>query len=244
VILSSEGFDLHYDLHGEGEPLLWLHGGMGHGADWQYIFAAPPAGFRLIAPDLRGHGRSTGAGPAYSFRQSAVDMFALLDHLALDRVKVIGLSGGGITAMHMATMDPLRVSAMVTVSAPTTFPEQARAIQRVFSETMLSEDERVRMRARHTRPGQLDALLSQVRAFADGDDPNFTPDILATVAADTLIVFGDRDPLYPVSIAFDLYQAIPSAALWIVPNAGHGPVFGAHAARFAETAGAFLAGRL
>jgi pimeloyl-ACP methyl ester carboxylesterase len=236
--------EIHYDSHGDGEPLLWLHGGLGHGADWTFIFKEPPAGFQLIAPDLRGHGRSTGAGPAYSFQQSAADMFALLDQLQIERIRVIGLSGGGITALHMATMQPERVAALVTVSAPTAFPEQAKAIQRVYSESMLPDAERSRLRERHRRAGQIDTLFSQVREMPEGGDPNFTPDVLMTISAPTLIVFGDRDPLYPISIAFELYQAIPNASLWVVPNGGHGPVFGSHAARFVETAVSFLSGRL
>src|SRR5881227_2811482 len=144
MMIETGGMQLHYDVHGDGEPLLWLHGGMGHGADWRYIFRDAPAGYRLIAPDLRGHGRSTGASATYSFRQSGIDMFALLDHLRIERVKIIGLSGGGIAALHMATIAPARVAAMVPVSAPTRFPDQARAIQRIYSEAMLSEAERVR----------------------------------------------------------------------------------------------------
>jgi pimeloyl-ACP methyl ester carboxylesterase len=65
---------------------------------------------------------------------------------------------------------------------------------------------------------------------------------LRTISAETLIVFGDHDPLYPVSLAFDVHAAIPSSYLWVVPNGGHGPVFGAGAARFVETATAFLRG--
>jgi pimeloyl-ACP methyl ester carboxylesterase len=242
MMLDINGMQLHYELFADGEPLLWLHGSMGHGADWQYIFATPPAGYRLIAPDLRGHGRSTGAGATYSFKQSALDIFALLDHLQVARVKVIGLSGGGITALHMATLQPARVAAMVIISAPASFPEQARAVQRVFSEAMLTEPERAQMRQRHLREGQWDTLLAQVRAFADSDDPNFTPADLATISADTLIVFGDRDPLYPISAAVHLRGAIPRSWLWVVPNGGHGPVFGANAPRFVETALAFFRG--
>src|SRR5215510_8980775 len=106
---------LHYDVEGDGEPLLWLHGGMGHGPDWKFIFKSPPAGHRVIAPDLRGHGRSTGATPTYSFKQSAVDAFALLDHLGVERIKIIGLSGGGISALHMATLDPGRVASAIAI---------------------------------------------------------------------------------------------------------------------------------
>jgi pimeloyl-ACP methyl ester carboxylesterase len=242
MLIETGGMELHYDVHGEGEPLLWLHGGMGHGPDWKYIFPAPPAGYRLIAPDLRGHGRSTGAGPIYSFEQSARDVFALLDHLQIDRVKVIGLSGGGITALHMATLERERVAAMVVISAPAAFPPQARAIQRVFSEAMLSDVERAMMRDRHTREGQMDTLVAQVHAFADGHDPDFTRADLATITAETLIVFGDRDPLYPVAAAFELREGIPRSWLWVVPNGGHGPVFGPAAPLFVETALAFLGG--
>ena len=55
-------------------------------------------------------------------------------------------------------------------------------------------------------------------------------------------MFGDRDPLYPVSLAFELHEGIPHSYLWIVPNGGHGPVFGPRAARFAETALEFVRG--
>jgi pimeloyl-ACP methyl ester carboxylesterase len=108
---------------------------------------------------------------------------------------------------------------------------------------MLSDAERASMRQRHARPGQLDRLFSQIRAFADGDDPSFTPEQLGTIEADTLIVFGDRDPLYPVSLATDLRAAIPRSWLWVVPNGGHGPVFGHAAPMFAAMALTFLGGR-
>ena len=71
---------------------------------------------------------------------------------------------------------------------------------------------------------------------------SFTPPHLGTITAQTLIVFGDRDPLYPVSLAFELRAAIPGSHLWVVPNGGHGPVFGEWGPRFAETALSFLRG--
>ena len=59
MVIEINGFELHWEETGEGEPLLWLHGAMGCGADWRHIFKEPPAGYRVIAPDLRGHGSST-----------------------------------------------------------------------------------------------------------------------------------------------------------------------------------------
>lgn len=242
MVLVVNGMQLHYERHGEGKPLLWLHGGMGHGPDWRFIFAAEPPGYQLIAPDLRGHGRSTGARATYSFRQSALDMLDLLDHLRIGPVKIIGLSGGGITALYLAILDPGRVEAMVVISAPPRFPAQARAIQRQYSFEMLSEDEKARMRERHRREGQIEILFAQVRAFADGNDPDFTREDLARITADTLIVFGDRDPLYPLALAVELREGIRRSWLWVVPNGGHGPVFGAAAPLFVETALGFLSG--
>jgi pimeloyl-ACP methyl ester carboxylesterase len=122
---------------------------MGAGPDWKYIFKEPPAGFRLIAPDLRGHGASTNPSGEFSFRQAARDVVALLRHLGLDAVKAIGVSGGGITLLHMATAAPACIESMVIVSAPPYFPAQARVLQRQTSESMFDEFQMDLMRKRH-----------------------------------------------------------------------------------------------
>src|SRR5581483_2423578 len=91
---------------------------------------------------------------------------------------------------------------------------------------------------------QILALWAQGNAFKDSyTDMNFTPPYLSTIKARTLIVHGDRDPLYPISLALEMYTAIPRAYLWVIPNGGHGPIFGELAERFVETALAFLGGR-
>jgi pimeloyl-ACP methyl ester carboxylesterase len=242
--LERNGARLHYEICGDGEPLLWLHGFMGAGPDWQYIFKRPPAGYRLIAPDLRGHGASTNPSNAFSFREAAGDVAALLRHLNIQRIKAIGLSGGGITLLHLATAEPTALASMVVVSAPPYFPLQTRALQRQTSAAMFSDVEMDLMRRRHKHgEAQIEALFAHSRALADTwDDVNFTPPYLSTITAETLIVFGDRDPLYPVSLAFELHAAIPASHLWVVPNGGHGPVFGNHSSRFSETALSFLEG--
>jgi pimeloyl-ACP methyl ester carboxylesterase len=245
MILKANGADLHYETVGEGEPLLWLHGFMGAGSDWKYIFEAePPTGYQLIAPDMRGHGASTNPSGTFSFRQVARDTLMVLDHLRIDRVKGIGLSGGGIALLHLATAAPARVRSMVLVSAPPYFPDQARAIQRQSSPAMMSAFDMELMHQRHTYgEPQIDKLFAYSRAMADTyDDVNFTVQDLSTITAEALIVFGDRDPLYPVSIAFELHRAISHSYLWVVPNGGHGPVFGDAAPAFSKTALSFLRG--
>ena len=149
MIADIDGCQIHYEVRGDGDPLLLLHGGLGAGADWQYVFPDDPIGFRLILPDMRGHGHSTNPSGEFTFRQAALDVFALLDRLGIGAVKAIGLSGGGITLLHMSTLQPSRIAAMVLVSAPPYFPAQARAVQANFTEEMLRETERRAMRRRH-----------------------------------------------------------------------------------------------
>jgi pimeloyl-ACP methyl ester carboxylesterase len=93
---------------------------------------------------------------------------------------------------------------------------------------MIGDTEMARMRERHKGgEQQIDWIIAQTRAMAEiYDDVNFLPPLLGTITARTLIVFGDSDPLYPVSLAFELRSAIPDSSLWVVPNGGHGPVFG------------------
>ena len=83
---------------------------------------------------------------------------------------------------------------------------------------------------RRSHPGgdaQIKALLASTTAFADSyDDLNFTPALLSTIDARTLIVQGDADPLYPVELSIDMAKAIPRSKLWIIPGGGHGPVIG------------------
>jgi pimeloyl-ACP methyl ester carboxylesterase len=236
---------LYYEERGDGEPLLLLHGGTGIGADWTLVFTGgDPVGFRVIVPDLRGHGRSTNPSRAFTFRQAAQDMFALLDRLGVQRVKAIGLSMGAKTLLHMATEQPSRVDAMVLVSATPYFPAEARAAMARITVDAFSDAEWARQRQRHVHgDDQIRMLYEQMRGLKDShDDMAFTPRRLATITARTLIVHGDRDPLYPVELALEMYRSIPSSALWVVPNGGHGPIFGAMAAPFVDAAIDYVSG--
>jgi pimeloyl-ACP methyl ester carboxylesterase len=216
----------------------------GCGADWRHVFTDPPSGYRVIAPDLRGHGASSDPAGDFTFRRCASDVRGLLGHLGLTQVKAIALSGGGLVALHLATAYPETLKSMVLVSAPPYFPEQVRALQRRFTQDTVGAAEMERLRRVHCHgESQIEQLFAITRRLAeDYDDVSFTPPSLARITADTLVVFGDRDPLYPVSLAFELNAAIARSYLWVVPNGGHGPVFGENAASFVRTALAFLRG--
>lgn len=240
--VNVNGLQLFYRDTGEGEPLLLLHGFTGCGDDWQHVFAKPIEGYRVIAPDLRGHGRSTNPSGTFLFKDVARDIFDMLDAIGIDRVTAIGMSAGANTLLHMATGQPSRIDAMIHISGTPRFPDQARAIMKTMTEEARSPAEWAEMRGRHHHgDDQIRALWRHVREFADDrDDMNFDAATLSAITARTLIVHGDRDPLYPVELAVELYRAIPHSTLWVVPNGGHGPIFGEQAAPFVATAAAFL----
>ncbi len=236
--------EMYYEQKGSGKPLLLLHGGTGCHEDWTYAghdeFVRE---YSVITPDARGHGATRNPHATITHRQCAVDTFALLDHLGIGKYRAIGVSMGGNILLHMATMQPERIKAMIVVSVAMYFPTQARTLMRqVPLPDNQPSQEWDRMRRSHKRGDQqIIELWNWTRGLRHSyDDMNFTPPFLSKVMARTLIVYGDRDPLYPVEMALEMYRAIQGSSLWVVPNGGHGPIFGEAAPQFAATALKFL----
>jgi pimeloyl-ACP methyl ester carboxylesterase len=242
--LSVNGFQMYYEVHGTGEPLVLLHGFMQSSATWAPTIPDFERQYRVIVPDLRGHGHSTNPAKTFTHRQSALDVFALLDELGVHEFKAMGISTGGMTLLHMATTQRDRVEAMVLIGATSYFPEPAREINRSATFESLSQEHLEQLRQRHHHgDAQIRMLLSQFHGFMDSyDDMNFTTPFLSTITARTLIVHGDRDSFFPVAIPTEMYEAIPRSYLWIIPNGGHVPIFGDLLPSFMKRSGEFLRG--
>src|SRR5262245_38350069 len=108
---SVNDIRMAYRIQGQGPPLLLLHYFAGCGQIWEPHLERLGREFRLIIPDLRGHGGSTNPSGKFTHRQSARDVFALLDRLGIQRFKAVGTSSGGMTLLHMATQQPNRIEA-------------------------------------------------------------------------------------------------------------------------------------
>jgi pimeloyl-ACP methyl ester carboxylesterase len=202
--------------------------------------------FRLIVPDLRGHGRSLNPSGHFTHSELAQDVFSLLDQLDIDSFSAIGTSMGAMTLLHAATLQRERVDSMILVGGTPYLPETARAIYREVDPDSIPP-ERLREMARPHSGGveQVLQLQRQFRAYKDSyDDVNFTAPFLASIKASTLIVQGDRDQFFPVPMALEMYNAIPDSYLWVVPNRGHSAGLRTTEGRknFIETALDFLAG--
>ncbi|GAA3439416.1 alpha/beta fold hydrolase [Kutzneria kofuensis] len=102
----------------DGRPVVFLHGLTGHGGRWRLLAERELADFRVVAPDLRGHGDSTRL-PPWTLEQHAADVIDLLDALELDRVPLVGHSYGGATALHVTTRAPERVERLALLDPST-----------------------------------------------------------------------------------------------------------------------------
>lgn len=243
--VTLNGIEIYYETVGEGEPLLLLHGWSGTGHDYDPFVEEFSRHYRLILPDMRGHGRSTNPGNTVTFSQLASDVFALLDHLGLDRVRAIGASMGGITLYHMATREPSRIERMIAIGAGSHFPPACKESMLGTTEESFPPEWWEEMRARHQHgEEQITLIANMLQLFAGNDlDAAFIAADFARITAPTLIVYGDQDWCFPTTMAADIYEAIPEAALWVVPYGPHVPITGPHQKRFTETALAFLGSR-
>jgi lipase len=111
---------LHVHTSGpvDGPPVLAVHGVTGHGARWRALAEAELPTARVLAPDLRGHGRSPWA-PPWTLEQHAADLLAVLDDAGLGRVLVLTHSFGGAIGLHLARTAPERVHTLVLLDPAT-----------------------------------------------------------------------------------------------------------------------------
>jgi pimeloyl-ACP methyl ester carboxylesterase len=113
------GVDIHFEVTGEGRPVVLLHGFPDSGRMWGHqVDALSAAGFKVIVPDLRGYGTSGKPAEveAYSMLHAAGDVLAVLDQLGIERAHVVGHDWGSALAWVMASVVPDRVDHLVTLS--------------------------------------------------------------------------------------------------------------------------------
>ncbi|MCI3946705.1 alpha/beta fold hydrolase [Pseudomonas syringae] len=110
---------LHYEEYGQGEPVLLLHGLGSSGQDWEYQIPALARHYRVIVMDMRGHGRSDKPHAHYSIQAMSHDVEALIEHLRLGSVHLVGLSMGGMIGFQLAVDQPYLLKSLCIVnSAP------------------------------------------------------------------------------------------------------------------------------
>ncbi|HEY3163312.1 MAG TPA: alpha/beta hydrolase [Candidatus Limnocylindrales bacterium] len=111
------GINLYYEIHGSGRPLVLLHGGLGSGEMFGPVLPAYAANRQVILPDLQGHGRTADIERPLDVRLMAGDIAALITHLGLEQVDLMGYSLGGGVALFTAVQHPELVRRLIILSA-------------------------------------------------------------------------------------------------------------------------------
>jgi len=113
-----DGLKMYYEIHGTGQPLILIHGGLGSTEMFAGIMPSLAKNHQVITVDLQGHGRTADIDRPMSFDGLADDIAALAKYLKIDKVDVMGYSFGGIVALRTAILHPGLVRKLVIVSAP------------------------------------------------------------------------------------------------------------------------------
>ncbi len=237
---------VYYDDSGAGHPLLFLSGLGSSRLGWWKQLEVFARKFRVINMDNRDAGDSALAAGPYTIADMAEDTAGVIRNLALGRTHIIAISMGGMIAQELALRHPEMVDRLVLASTTAGGPTGVRAGPEIAALLMRSGDESIETRTRRTftaiagqgymaaHPQDLDHIVKNALAkpmslesyqrqfgaclahYAQG-----TADRLSQIAAPTLVVHGDADPLIPYPNGQVLAQHIPGARLVTFPGVGH-----------------------
>lgn len=224
---------------GEGAPLLLLHGLGADHQDWREVVPELSGRYRVIAPDLRGHGASPrGPGP-YTPWQMARDIVALMDAEGIAAAPVVGHSMGGAVAMSLVLLAPERVSRLVIAnSVPSFRPQRPRELGEVALRLLMIAT---------LGPRRLGALMAR-RNFPDADQSGLRALVEARSASNSrrvymasllalmrwsvrerldeisvpVLVIASENDYFPVADVRSFAEALPQARFEMVAGARHG----------------------
>lgn len=238
---TRQGIGFEYDDVGNGMALLMIHGYPLDRSLWRSQIEGLQGAARVIAPDLRGFGKSDDAPEMMSMEAYAADLKALLDSLGLQQVVVCGLSMGGYIALAFLARYPGAVKGLILAntragadseqarqgriaSAKKALDEGVPAIADGLMPKLLSEatlDNRPSLSAyvRSMMGNQrANGVAAALRGMAERPDRTA---MLGAINIPALIITGSDDTLIPVSDSEDMAKAIPGSKLVVIPGAAH-----------------------
>jgi pimeloyl-ACP methyl ester carboxylesterase len=232
--IDVNGAALYYEQHGAGAPLLLIHGGLSSSAQWGAVVPELAGGFRVIAPDSRGHGNSTNPAGELSYPLIADDIAALIAMLRLRRPVVGGWSDGGQVTLELGARHPEIAGALIVGAA---YPDFDTGGLRDAHRALLGADQ-----AGVPDPAHLDAQLGEfaqeIKALHPGgaeqwrtlvrqsapmwlDYEGLGPRELQAIRTPVLVLAADRDELISLELAVSLYRTLPNAELAVCPRLSH-----------------------
>ncbi|MGC4054725.1 MAG: alpha/beta hydrolase [Paludibaculum sp.] len=202
---QHDGVELYYEVYGSGEPLLLIHGNGGSSRDLAAQIAYFRRSYQVIAMDSRDPGRSGDSSAKITYEKMTDDQAALLDHLKLGAVNVVGWSDGGIEALLLAIRHPVKVKRLVSM-ATNLAPQGLHPDALSFIREML-KDPKIPARDRKVT----EMMLAE---------PQIEVAELGKIAVPTLILASDHDMIADEH-TLDIFHHIQNAQLQIFANATH-----------------------
>lgn len=236
--LQTDKLKLYYEIHGEGAPLLLIHGLGSSTLDWEYQVESLAHHYRVITVDLRGHGNSDKPVGPYSVPMFAADTARLIRALERSPVHVAGLSLGGMVAFQLALDTPDLVKSLIVInSGPElilrTFAERAAFLQRKLIVRCLGMKPLAQLLAKILLPELHQKSLQKtlIKRWVQNDKNAYLASInaiigwsvanrIGTIQCPTLVMSADMD-YTPVSFKEDYAVKIPCAELCVIRNSRH-----------------------
>jgi len=201
------GIKLYYEIYGEGQPFVILHGNGGSIGSSTTFISHLINKYKLIAIDSRGQGKSTDTDAPLSYMQMANDVKVLLDQLNIDSVYVWGHSDGAILSLILAMEYPNKVKKALAF-APNISPDSSAVYQ-----CAIDSDKKIIRESKDEKLRKLHQLML--------DYPNIPFSRLSEIKAPVLIMVGDRD-IIKHEHTLRIFQNIPNSHLCIIPGTTHG----------------------
>lgn len=228
---ALDGMTLYLEDQGHGYPVLLLHGGIMDHQSWGNQISEFAQYFRVLAPDTRGHGRSTDSVEPFSYSLFAEDVVQLLQRLGIGETHVVGFSDGACTGMVLAMRYPSIVKNLVVIGTtynvarypPGTTEQFASLTPKLLYDSVPAAFAEVMRKARRLYPDlkSWNAFFHKLVQDMWTREPAFTLEQLSSISAPTLILFAENEPYYSLDDARQMANAIPEGELAVIPGAGH-----------------------
>jgi len=213
--VTSAGTKIYYEIYGQGEPLLLLHGNGGSISSFAGQIEAFSKNYKVIAVDTRGQGKSLDTTTSYfSYNQFADDMKVLLDSLHLKQVSLVGWSDGGNTGLLLASKYPGYVKKLVTMGANLN-PSDKALDKKILKQVAKDLKE---MKAQKDADPVVIRLMEMLLK-----EPNISPESLGTITAQTLVMAGEHDLILEEHTRL-IAASIPGAQLLLLKGQTHNVV--------------------
>ena len=214
------GIKMYYAVYGSGDPVLLIHGGLGHADIWANQVADLAKDHQVIVADSRGHGRSTRTAEPYGYDLMASDYLALLDYLKIDKTALVGWSDGGIIGLDIAMSHPERLTKLFAQAANVTVDGVKPDVMTNPTFAAYIARSGADYKKLSKTPDQYDAFVAQISHMWE-TQPNWTKEQLAAIKVPTAIVLGDHDEAIKRDHTEKMAADIPGSKLVILPNASH-----------------------